>query len=225
MMDIRVLLVDDQEVVRSSLRELIEVEGDIVVVGEAANGDEALVMARALTPTVMVVDLRMPRRDGLWTIRAIRGDELLADTRILVLTTFENDENVVTALREGANGFVGKTAPTELFVEAIRTVASGASWLSTTAATSVVQYLNSVPDRTRDAAGHPGIATLTGRELEIVKLVAAGMTNEQIAEQLTISRFTVKTHVNRAMAKLGVPDRAGLVSIAYRSGLVAAPPR
>nr|WP_218680424.1 response regulator transcription factor [Rhodococcus qingshengii] len=220
-MSVRVLVVDDQPAIRASLCELLEVAEDVSVVGEAGNGDEAVALARVVLPSVVVLDLRMPHRDGLWAIDTMRADPLLADTRILVLTTFENDQNVVTALQKGANGFIGKTAPQETLIEAVRTVASGGSWLSTAAATSVVQYLNATAyGQIPSINSYPGVDDLTQREREVLIMVGRGLTNVEIADELTISQYTVKTHVNRAMMKLGVADRSGLVVIAYRSGLV-----
>lgn len=220
-MRIPVLLVDDQAAIRTGLAEILGYDDDLVVVGEAGTGEEGVAVARAVQPSIIVLDLRMPGRDGLWAISAIRADPIIADTPILVLTTFENDANVVTALRAGANGFVGKTAPQHTLVEAVRTVAGGESWLSTVAATSVVNYLNALsPGKMAEAERIPGAIDLTAREREMVVLVATGLSNDDIARRLSISRYTVKTHVNRAMAKLGVADRAGLVVIAYRAGLV-----
>ncbi|HET9521754.1 MAG TPA: response regulator transcription factor [Candidatus Limnocylindrales bacterium] len=215
---IRVLLVDDQPIVRSGFRMILADEPDIDVVGEAADGRAALDAARRLRPDVVVMDIRMPVLDGIAATREIVADPELA-IRVLVLTTFDADEHVVEALRAGASGFLLKDVTPEAFAAAIRTVAAGDALL----APSVTRRLL---DRFRDrlpAASderHERLRELTERELEVVKLVARGLSNREIAERLTLAEPTVKTHVSHALLKLDLRDRAQAVVFAYEVGLV-----
>ena len=215
---IRVLLVDDQALLRSGLRALLDAEAGISVVGEAADGAEAQRLATELEPDVVLMDIRMPGVDGLAATKAITGDPHLANVRIVILTTFELDEYILEALRSGASGFLVKdTEPAEL-VRAVRTAAAGDSLLSPRATRSLIEEYAS---RAKPAAVSPALDRLTSREREVMVLVAAGLTNDEIAERLVISPTTAKTHVSRAMVKLGARDRAQLVVYAYETGLVA----
>ena len=218
-MSIRVLLADDQAAIRAGFRLLIDSEPGLEVVGEAVDGHEAVALARSTGPDIVVMDIRMPGLDGLSATRAITGDDALAATRVLVLTTFELDEYVFEALRSGASGFLGKGAGAQELFAAIRTVASGEALLSPAATQALVaRFLGRPePDLSVDARR---LAGLTPRERETVALVALGLSNQDIAAQFVVSPLTAKTHVNRAMSKLGVRDRAQLVVLAYQAGLV-----
>jgi DNA-binding NarL/FixJ family response regulator len=217
---IGVLLADDQPLVRAGLRVLFEGERDIVVTGEAANGEEALSLARHARPDVVLMDIRMPGLDGLEATRQIVADEQLADVKVLILTTFETDEYVFEALRAGASGFLLKDAePTEL-LQAVRVIADGDALLSPSVTRRLIGELVAAPESRR--ASPEQLEALTEREREIMAVVARGLSNDEIAELLTISPATVKTHVSRAMVKLGARDRAQLVVLAYQTGLVRA---
>jgi DNA-binding NarL/FixJ family response regulator len=220
-MTIRVLLADDQSAIRAGFRLLIDSAPDLEVVGEGADGQEAVAMARSTRPDVVVMDIRMPVLDGLSATQAITGDQDLARTRVLILTTFELDEYVFQALRCGASGFLGKGAGAQELFAAIRTVAEGNALLSPQATRALVSHFIARPTSV-PAASPASLAGLTKREREAVALVALGLSNQDIATELVVSPFTVKTHVNRAMTKLGVRDRAQLVVIAYQAGLVRA---
>ena len=214
---IRVLLVDDQALVRGGLRALLDAQTDISVVGEAGDGAVAAQLAADLLPDIVLMDIRMPGVDGLTATKAITADARLTDVRIVILTTFDLDEYVFEALRSGASGFLVKdTEPVEL-IRAIRAVASGDALLSPRATRSLVEEYAA---RAKPAELSPELDFLTDREREVMTLVAAGLSNDQIAERLYISPATAKTHVSRAMGKLGARDRAQLVVIAYESGLV-----
>ncbi len=217
-MTIRVLLADDQALIRAGFRMIIDSEPGLEVVGEAADGGEAIALARSERADVVLMDIRMPRVDGLEATRRIGADDDLAGVRVLVLTTFENDDNVVLALQAGASGFLGKGVAPQDLLHAIRVVASGEALLSPRATRGLVgRFLTSL----RPPAGTlPGLDLLTDREREILVLVAHGLSNDDIAERLFLSPLTAKTHVNRAMTKLGVRDRAQLVVLAYQHGLV-----
>jgi DNA-binding NarL/FixJ family response regulator len=214
---IRVLLADDQALLRSGLRALLDGEPDIEVVAEAGDGAEATRLAADLTPDVVLMDIRMPQVDGLAATKAITADERLAEVRILILTTFDLDEYVFEALRSGASGFLVKdTEPAEL-IHAVRTVAAGDALLSPRATRSLIgEYAT----RAKPADLSPSLDRLTDREREVMGHVAAGLSNDEIAEHLYISPTTAKTHVSRAMTKLGARDRAQLVVYAYETGLV-----
>jgi RNA polymerase sigma factor (sigma-70 family) len=219
---IRVAVADDQALVRMGLRVLLEDEDGLELVGEAADGREALELVRRTRPQVLLLDIRMPGLDGIEALREIVGDPELAATHVVMLTTFELDEYVFESLRAGASGFLIKdTDPAEL-VRAIRVVAGGESLLSPTVTRRVIHEFATRP-ATRWAP-HPYLKTLTDRERQIVSLVGEGLTNDEVAERLVISPDTVRTHVSRAMGKLEARDRAQLVVIAFQSGLVAAEP-
>lgn len=219
---ITVLVVDDQPLVRQAVRDILTDSGDIEVVGEASTGHEAVRAAAATTPDVVVMDIRMPDLDGIAATAQICAAAPAGTTRVLVLTTFEEDEYVVAALRAGASGFIGKGAEPDDIVRAVRTVHLGESLLSSAATTALVQRFVQQHVPRPDAWQSDGLARLTEREREVFLLVAAGLTNQEIATELVISTHTAKTHVNRIMTKLDVRDRAHLVILAYESGLVTA---
>ncbi|GAA3768090.1 response regulator transcription factor [Plantactinospora mayteni] len=215
---VRVLLADDQDIVRAGLRLMVDSAADLTVVGEAATGSEAVRLVRQTRADVVLMDIRMPVLDGLAATRQITADESLAGVKVLILTTFEVDQYVFDALRAGASGFLGKSARPEALIDAIRTVARGDALLSPAATRGLIaRYLALSDQGTVTVSGL--LDGLTDREREIVGLVATGMSNTEIAEQLTLSPFTVKTHVNHAMTKLDARDRAQLVVLAYQAGL------
>ena len=216
------LVVDDQALIRAGFSAIIGSEPDLVVVGEAATGAEAIDRARALRPDVVLMDIRMPGTDGLTAARTITATPGLADVRIIVLTTFEADEYVLEALRSGASGFLGKSVEPDELLDAIRVVARGDALLSPRATRSLIARFLAQPREGAADVVRAELGSLTDREREIVGLVALGSSNQDIADRLFLSPLTVKTHVNRAMAKLGVRDRAQLVVLAYQTGLVRA---
>lgn len=217
----KVLLADDQALLRGALRMLVESEPDMVVVGEAVDGAEAVRLVRAERPDVVLMDIRMPGTDGIAATREILADPELARIAVLVLTTFEADEYVVRAILAGASGFLGKGAEPDELLSAIRTVAKGEALLSPAATKSLISRFvaqqHGVDDEPRTV---PGLDTLTSREREVLIEVAGGLTNDAIAARLGVSPLTVKTHINHTMAKLAAHDRAQLVVAAYESGLV-----
>ena len=213
----RVLLADDQVLVRAGFRALLDSEPDIEVIGEATDGDQALRLTRTLVPDVVLMDIRMPELDGLAATRMITADERCAGVKIVVLTTFDLDEYVFEALRAGASGFLVKdTEPAEL-IQAVRVVARGDALLSPGVTRRLIARMASQSARPRS---FPVLDTLTEREREVMALVAQGLSNAEIAQRLIMSPATAKTHVSRAMVKLSARDRAQLVVIAYESGLV-----
>lgn len=216
-MTITVVLADDQALLRGTFRILIDSCTDLRVVGEAADGAEAIAMVRNTRPDIVVMDVRMPGTDGLTATETICSEPDLTHTRVLVLTTFENDDHVARALRAGASGFLGKYVTTDTLLDAIRTVARGEKLLSPGATESLINQFV-----TRRDPAHPTaeFGKLTARELEITRLVAHGHSNDDIAEALHLSVLTVRTHVQRSMTKVGARDRAQLVSFTYRNGLV-----
>jgi DNA-binding NarL/FixJ family response regulator len=240
---IRVLLADDQALVRAGFRMLLEASEDICVVGEAANGGAAVAMAAELRPDVVLMDLRMPEVDGLTATKRISADARLSGVRVVVLTTFDDDEHVFGALRAGASGFLVKDVEPEELLQAVRVVARGDALLAPSVTRSLIAAFtagHSGPGdgpaappgsgpgvsgpaaRPRAGPGTPpGLATLTDREREVVALVAAGLSNDEIAGRLVVSPLTAKTHVSRAMTKLAARDRAQLVVLAYTHGLAA----
>jgi DNA-binding NarL/FixJ family response regulator len=222
-MTIRVLLADDQALLRSAFRVLVDSEPDMEVVGEASDGAEAVQLTRERQADVVLMDIRMPGTDGLAATRLISGDPALDQVRVVILTTFEVDDYVVQALRAGASGFLGKGSEPDELLNAIRVAAGGEALLSPTATKGLIaRFLaqGDAGDDGRDPARTERLDALTGREREVLVQVAGGHSNDEIAERLEVSPLTVKTHVNRAMAKLGARDRAQLVVIAYESGLV-----
>ena len=234
---IRVLLADDQVLVRAGFRLLLESAGDIAVIGEAANGGVAVALAREHAPEVVLMDLHMPEVDGITATRLIASDARLAATRVVVLTTFGDDETVFAALRAGASGFLVKDVEPEELLQAVRVVARGDALLSPSATRAVISAFMRGDRGPADVkrpgtarapaqpygarAAPPGLASLTDREREVVALVASGMSNDEIARQLTVSPLTAKTHVSRAMTKLNARDRAQLVVFAYENGLTS----
>ncbi|MFD3948050.1 response regulator [Streptomyces sp. NPDC058579] len=225
-MTIRVLLADDQALLRSAFKVLVNSEPDMEVVAEAADGAEAVALARSTRADVVLMDIRMPGTDGLAATRLITADPELSGVRIVMLTTFEVDEYVVQSLRAGASGFLGKGAEPDELLNAIRIAAAGEALLSPVATKGLIakflaQGGSSDPDGEDGAPAYSQrLAALTTREREVLVLVAGGHSNDEIAERLEVSPLTVKTHVNRTMAKLGARDRAQLVVTAYESGLV-----
>ncbi|MFF7853818.1 response regulator [Streptomyces sp. NPDC007904] len=223
-MTIRVLLADDQALLRSAFRVLVDSEPDMEVVGEASDGAEAVRLAREERADVVLMDIRMPGTDGLAATRMISADPALAGVRVVILTTFEVDDYVVQSLRAGASGFLGKGSEPDELLSAIRIAAGGEALLSPVATKGLIaRFLaqeGPADDAGRDPAHAERLDSLTGREREVLVQVAGGHSNDEIAERLEVSPLTVKTHVNRAMAKLGARDRAQLVVIAYESGLV-----
>jgi DNA-binding NarL/FixJ family response regulator len=222
-MTIRVLLADDQALLRATFRILIDSCEDMEVVAEAADGAEAIALARTHRPDLVLMDIRMPGTDGLAATSAICADPELAGTRVLILTTFEIDEYVAQALRAGASGFLGKDVTADALLAGVRTVAAGESLLSSVATRTLIGRFLAAPAQGARLAVPEDLAPLTAREREVMAWVAEGHSNEEIASKLYVSPLTVRTHVHRAMTKLGARDRAQLVVIAYQSGLVQAP--
>ncbi|GIJ73278.1 response regulator transcription factor [Virgisporangium ochraceum] len=214
---ISVLLVDDQDLVRLGLRALLDNEGGFEVAGEAADGLAAVEVAARTRPDVVLMDIRMPGIDGLEATRRIVANPDLAGTRVIVLTTFERDEYVFDALRLGASGFLLKDTPPARLIEAMRTVVDGGALLAPSVTRTLIREF--AGQRHRAVIPHPNLGQLTEREKEVVTLVAQGMTNDEIARDLVVSPATARTHVSRAMIKLGARDRAQLVVFAYQSGL------
>lgn len=212
-----VLLVDDQEIVRAGFRVLLELTDDLVVVGEAADGREALGLAQALQPDVVLMDVRMPVMDGIAATRAITSDPALADMAVVVLTTFEVDEHVFGAIRAGAAGFLLKDLDAEGLQDAVRTVAAGHGLIDPAVTRRVMEEFATPTTRTTDPER---LDVLTERERDVVALVGEGLNNAEIAGRLCMSPLTAKTHVSRAMTKLHCRDRVQLVIVAYETGLV-----
>ena len=225
---IRVLLADDQVLVRAGFRLLLESAGDITVVAEAANGGVAVALTREHAPDVVLMDINMPEVNGVTATHLIASDPRLAATKVVVLTTFDDEETVFAALRAGASGFLVKDVEPADLLQAVRVVARGDALLSPSVTRAVIAAFtanvgSSSPRPARadraDRAALPGLAALTGREREVVALVASGLSNDEIARQLVVSPLTAKTHVSRAMTKLNARDRAQLVVLAYEHGL------
>jgi DNA-binding NarL/FixJ family response regulator len=215
---IRVLLVDDQPLLRSGFRALLDVEDDIEVVAEAADGKEGLALAKEHLPDVALIDIQMPVMDGIEATRRIAADPTLARVHVVILTNYGLDEHVFNALRAGAAGFLVKDIEPDDFLHAVRVAARGDALLAPSITRMLInRYVAEPPHTGADA----GLKWLTTREREAVVLVAQGLSNDQIADRMVISPLTAKTHINRAMAKLHARDRAQLVVLAYESGLVA----
>jgi DNA-binding NarL/FixJ family response regulator len=211
---IRVLLADDQALVRAGFASLLATQADIEVVGEAADGEEAVRQATALVPDVILMDIRMPGMDGLAATKAIAGDDRLGGVRVVILTTFDLDDYVFEAICNGASGFLVKDTEPEELIRAVRVVAAGSALLSPGVTRRLISEF-----ATRARKPPPRVDHLTEREREVTALVAEGLSNDEIAARLYLSPATAKTHINRAMAKLGARDRAQLVVFAFQSGL------
>jgi DNA-binding NarL/FixJ family response regulator len=214
---IRVLLADDQELVRAGFQALLDAEDGIEVVGSAADGREAIELARKFKPDVILMDIRMPVLDGLQATREVAGDGKLDGVRIIILTTFELDEYVFAAIRAGAAGFLVKDTKPAALIEAVRVVAGGEALLSPSVTRRLIAEFAA---RAKQPPESAALEELTDREREVMALAAGGLSNDQIAERLVVSVATAKTHISRAMVKLGVRDRAQLVVLAFETGLV-----
>jgi DNA-binding NarL/FixJ family response regulator len=215
---IRVGIADDQTLVRAGLKTLLSAIPDIEVVGEAADGNAAVDLARALRPDVLLMDIRMPLLDGIAATRRIAADEALSASKVIMLTTFEVDQYIVDALRAGASGFLLKDAAPEEIVNAIRVVAAGEALLAPSVTRRLLASLTSLPRVSSETSSR--LEDLTAREREVLAQVGRGLSNDEVAEVLVISPATVKTHVSRILAKLGARDRAQLVVVAFEAGLV-----
>lgn len=219
-MTIRVIIADDQEPVRDGMSMLLSAEPDITVVGQATDGAEAVALTAHLNPDVVVMDIRMPGMNGIEATRLITTDrqDSAVVTTVLVLTTFDQEELLYGALRAGASGYLLKHAAPAGLAEAVRTAADGGSWIDPSIAGKVIDTLRSIAPI--DPAGRPSLELLSKRELEVLRLMRDAPTNLQLAEMLCVSESTVKTHISRLLMKTGSHDRAQLVAVAYRSGLV-----
>jgi len=215
----RILLVDDQPLLRTGFRMILSAEPDFAVVGEAGDGASAVEIARRLKPDVVLMDIRMPGMDGIQATRALAGPGVVEPMKVLILTTFGLDEYVVESLRAGASGFLLKDAPAEDLVEAIRIVAAGDALLAPSVTRRLLDRIASkLPPAHENVI--PALSELTEREMEVLKLVARGLSNAEIAEKLVVSETTVKTHVSRILGKLDLRDRVQVVILAYETGLV-----
>lgn len=218
-MSTRILLVDDQPLLRTGFRMILSAEPDFAVVGEAGDGASAVEIARRLKPDVVLMDIRMPGMDGIQATRALAGPGVVEPMKVLILTTFGLDEYVVESLRAGASGFLLKDAPAEDLVEAIRIVAAGDALLAPSVTRRLLDRIASkLPPAHENVI--PALSELTEREMEVLKLVARGLSNAEIAEKLVVSETTVKTHVSRILGKLDLRDRVQVVILAYESGLI-----
>jgi DNA-binding NarL/FixJ family response regulator len=218
-MTIRVLLVDDQPLLRTGFRMILEAEPDMLVVGEASDGAQAVELVASAMPDVVLMDIRMPRMDGLEATRRIVGPHRDGPVKVLVLTTFDLDEYVMEALRSGASGFLLKDAPADDLVDAIRVVAAGDAIVAPKITRRLLdRFAAHLP--AKDAPAPASLESLTDRETEVLRLIARGMSNAEIAEQLFVSETTVKTHVGHVLTKLGVRDRVQAAVFAYECGLI-----
>ncbi|MGW3422969.1 response regulator [Streptomyces phaeochromogenes] len=215
---IRVLLADDQRLVRAGFRSILEDEDDIEVVGEAGDGELAVSACRELRPDVALMDIRMPGMDGLEASRVIAGDETLASVKVVILTTFDLDDYVYGALRAGATGFLVKDTEPEELLQAVRVAARGDALISPSVTRRLIAEF---AGRVKGPEPDPRLDVLTDREREVMRLVAAGLTNDEIAARLVLSPSTAKTHVSRIMSKLGARDRSQVVVLAYETGMVS----
>jgi len=215
---VRVLIVDDQALVRTGFRMILEAEEDIEVVGEAADGVEAIAEARRLEPDVVLMDVRMPELDGIEATRRLLANGDIGDTTVVMLTTFDMDEYVFDALRAGASGFLLKDVPPERLVDGIRAVANGDALLAPSITRRLIEEF--VRSGTTRSSAPPALDELTARELEVLQLIARGLSNAEIAKELFVSETTVKTHVAHVLMKLGLRDRVQAVVLAYEAGVV-----
>jgi DNA-binding NarL/FixJ family response regulator len=215
---IRVLLVDDQALIRTGIRALLDAEDDIAVVAEAVNGREAVDLTLEHVPDIVLMDVQMPEMDGVEATRRIADDPRLGDVHVVMLTNYETDEHVFDALRAGASGFLVKDTEPDDLLQALRVTVRGDALLSPGVTRRLIDEYVARP---ADVLPHADVEVLTNREREVVALVAHGLSNDEIAERMVVSPTTAKTHVSRAMTKLGARDRAQLVVFAYQSGLVA----
>jgi DNA-binding NarL/FixJ family response regulator len=216
---IRVLIVDDQPLMRTGFRMILDAEPDVEVVGEGSDGFEALELAGQVGPDVVLMDIRMPRMDGIEATRRLTGTEARDPVRVLILTTFDLDELVLGALRAGASGFLLKDAPPEDMVDAIRVVARGDALIAPSVTRRLLdRFASKLPDPARSRPR--ALDGLTARELEVLRLVARGMSNAEIADRLVVSETTVKTHVGRILSKLDLRDRVQAVVLAYETGII-----
>jgi DNA-binding NarL/FixJ family response regulator len=213
----RVLLVDDQPLLRTGFRMILESEADIAVVGEAGDGEKAVEEARVLQPDVVLMDIRMPRMDGVEATRTITGADRSSRIKVLILTTFDLDEYIVEGLRAGASGFLLKDVPPEDLVAAVRTIHRGDALLAPSITRRLIEEFASGP---QPGAAPQSVEALTEREHDVLRLIAGGLTNAEIAKLLILAETTVKTHVTRVLSKLGLRDRVQAVVFAYESGLV-----
>lgn len=216
-MSVRVVIADDQDLVRAGLAGLLGAADDIEVVGTAADGAQAVEITRESHPDVVVMDIRMPVLDGIEATRRITAAPDLRDVRVLVLTTFDADEYVYAALRAGASGFLLKDARSETLIEAVRVIAAGDALLAPAATRALIERFGKATDA---PVAPPEVRALTGRETEVLRLIARGLSNSEIAQELVISPATAKTHVSHVMTKLGARDRAQLVAWAFEWGVV-----
>ena len=215
---IRILIADDQALVRAGFKMILDAEEDLDVVGEATDGAQAVDMARRLKPDVVLMDIRMPELDGIEATRRIIADAGEEAPKILMLTTFDLNEYVYEALRAGASGFLLKDVPAEQLADGVRVVAAGEALLAPSVTRRLLAEFAQV--RPRDAAPPPAFEELTPRELEVFRLIARGMSNAEVAQELIVSETTVKTHVARVLMKLGLRDRIQAVVLAYESGII-----
>ncbi len=217
-MSTKILITDDEELVRTGFRMILEAQDDFEVVGEASNGAEAVEMARSLQPDVILMDIHMPEMDGLEATRQIVQDESTPNSKVLILTTFDQDEYVYKALRAGASGFLLKRTPAATLVEGVRVIANGDALLAPSVTRRLIDQFAHTPEPDRPAA--EALKVLSERELEVLTLVAKGLSNSECAEQLFLSEGTVKTHVKRIYTKLDLRDRTQAVIFAYQTGMV-----
>jgi DNA-binding NarL/FixJ family response regulator len=213
---IRIMLVDDQEMVRVGFRMILQAEADLTIVAEAGDGATAVDLVGAARPDVVLMDVRMPKMDGIEACRLVRDRH--PDVRVMMLTTFDLHDYVHAALRAGASGFMLKDAPAEQLVDAIRIIARGDALLAPSVTQALIDEIARQP--VSDPTAYPGLETLTGRELDVIRLMAKGRSNAEIATELYLGEATIKTHVGRILAKLAARDRVQAVVIAYESGLV-----